>query len=134
MTQRKRPLILVVDDDDIMHLYFKRMLESAGFDCRVAASAEDGLRAIKNELPDAVLEDLHMPGMNGLGLLRVMRSSEDWRAIPVAILTRDLAVPPEVVLEIANLGAPFLSGVITREELLTLAEQLTSATRGNAQF
>jgi CheY-like chemotaxis protein len=124
MAPPARPSFLVVDDDDLMLVYFKRMLETAGFECWTAPSADAGLDVLRRTRPDAVICDLHMPKRNGVSFLKALRSHEDWRTLPVAIVTRDLAVTKEVVAEVSALGAAFLAGVVTRSDLLGLAAEL----------
>jgi CheY-like chemotaxis protein len=89
-------------------------------------SVDEGLDEILRARPDAVICDLHMPGKNGLMFLRTVRSNVGWRSLPIAIVTRDLTVPSQVVDEVAELGAAFRAGVITRTELLALAVELSS--------
>ena len=66
--------ILVVDDDQSMAAAFERVLRHEGHVCRLASSAEEGLRAVDEYDPDLVIMDIKMPGVDGLTALREMRS------------------------------------------------------------
>ena len=82
--------ILLVDDDRLMRRSLAFNLQQAGFRVSTAASAEDALAMARSDLPDLVLLDIGLPGMDGLEALREYRSSF---TIPVIFLTarhRDL--------------------------------------------
>jgi CheY-like chemotaxis protein len=78
-----RPKVLVVDDDrDTLHLY-TTALALSGFE---VVSAEDGAEALRladREVPDAVVTDLAMPGMDGVALCRHLRAIPGARQLPV---------------------------------------------------
>jgi CheY-like chemotaxis protein len=79
------PLILVVDDDEMVRSTVKAMLESRGHEVAVAVDGEDGLRQLQKQSFDLVLCDIFMPNKDGIGTLReVRRVSAD---LPVIIMT-----------------------------------------------
>lgn len=65
--------ILIVDDELATRKLLAAMFESAGFSCKAAASAEDGLAVLERESVDAVLSDLQMPGTSGMEFLAEVR-------------------------------------------------------------
>jgi two-component system nitrogen regulation response regulator NtrX len=77
--------VLIVDDDAANRLAVKTILAGAGFEVSEAGDAFTALDAIDREEPHAVLLDIKMPGMDGLGLLENLRR----RAldVPVVVLT-----------------------------------------------
>ena len=81
--------ILIVDDDEGVTQTFARMLRLEGYQVRTAVSAETGLREADRSHPDAIILDLRMPLVDGLGFLRRLRAQDDHRAVPVAIVTGD---------------------------------------------
>ncbi|MBU3735421.1 MAG: sigma-54-dependent Fis family transcriptional regulator [Methylobacterium sp.] len=83
MTLRKR--ILAVDDEPNMRRLLEIMLKQAGYQPLVAANGREALDILKREGADLVVSDLHMPGMDGLGLLTAMTAEEI--ATPVIIVT-----------------------------------------------
>ena len=74
--------ILIVDDDEGVTQTFARMLTLEGFKVRTAFNAESGLRAAGESHPDAIILDLRMPLMNGLGFLRQLRTMPDQQSRP----------------------------------------------------
>jgi DNA-binding response OmpR family regulator len=76
--------ILLVDDDALMRRSLAYNLEQAGYRASTAASAEDALAMIRNNLPDLVLLDINLPGMDGLDALRRFKEQA---GLPVIFLT-----------------------------------------------
>ena len=81
--------VLVVDDNEDHRFLTRRALAPLGE--RVAVSlAQDGpsaLASVARELPDLVLLDVKMPGMDGFEVLRRLRAEERTRALPVVLFT-----------------------------------------------
>src|SRR5437667_11792080 len=81
--------ILIVDDDEGVTQTFARMLKLEGFQVRTAINAETGLKVASESQPNAIILDLRMPIVDGLGFLRRLRAQQEQRATPVAIVTGD---------------------------------------------
>lgn len=79
--------ILVVDDHPVNLKLACDVMEYEGCLVDRAGSAEAALACIERQLPDLILMDLGMPGMDGLTLTRLLRSREATRGIPVVALT-----------------------------------------------
>lgn len=77
--------VLVIDDDRDLLETLARLLGRAGYTCLTAASGADGIRAMESELPDLVVTDLHMPGIDGIAVMRSARSHKP--PIPVVLMT-----------------------------------------------
>jgi DNA-binding response OmpR family regulator len=77
--------VLVVDDDATVSDVVRRYLEQAGCEVRLAADGADGLAAIAAQLPDLVVLDLMMPGIDGLEVCRRIR--RQLPGLPVVMLT-----------------------------------------------
>jgi two-component system cell cycle response regulator DivK len=83
----ERPLVLVVEDDRDGRLLLLGWLSDSGF--RVE-QAHNGLQALERAidlLPDAILTDLHLPGIDGYELTRRLKSDPHTSAIPVLAVT-----------------------------------------------
>ncbi|WP_174278135.1 ATP-binding protein [Goekera deserti] len=80
------PVVLVVDDNADMRTYLTRVL-SPGWSVRTAADGHAALAAARREVPDLVLTDVMMPGMDGFDLLRCLREEPLTRGVPVIMLT-----------------------------------------------
>ena len=104
--------VLVVDDDDDVREITQLSLETiAGWRVRAARSGEEALRLLREDLPEAVLLDVMMPGMDGPATFRAMQADPSLREVPVVLLTAKLQVggrQPWDGLEIAGVIAkPF---------------------------
>lgn len=76
--------ILIVDDDDLMRRSLALSIEQAGYKASNAANAEDALLLARRDLPDLVLLDIGLPGMDGLDAIHHFK---DEIGIPVIFLT-----------------------------------------------
>ncbi|MEZ0168339.1 response regulator [Microvirga sp. TS319] len=79
--------ILLVEDSATQALQLRHFLETNGFEVDWHSTAETALDSLNERLPDLVVADFHLPGMNGDELTRQMRLNVRTRAIPVIILT-----------------------------------------------
>ncbi|MAT41797.1 MAG: DNA-binding response regulator [Anaerolineaceae bacterium] len=82
--------ILVVDDDDLMRRSVAFNLEQAGYLTNSAATAEDALEISTRIVPDLVLLDIGLPGMDGLDALRIFREKINAPVIFVTARRREL--------------------------------------------
>lgn len=81
----KRKTILIVDDEHELLMMIKSMFESAGYSQIItAASGKEALQSISRKMPDMVITDIMMPGMDGFALLQEIRVVSK---IPVLMLT-----------------------------------------------
>lgn len=81
----KKKKILVVDDEvDFLEILKKRLTVN-NYDVVTASSGEDALNKFKKENPNAILLDIMLPGMDGLGVLKKIR--EENKTLPIFILT-----------------------------------------------
>lgn len=80
-----RANLLVVDDDPAMREILSRVLEQAQFDVAIAEDGRAALQQIQRHVPDAVVMDLEMPGMDGPTTLREIR--KHWGSLPVILHT-----------------------------------------------
>jgi DNA-binding response OmpR family regulator len=86
--------ILLVDDDALMRRSLSFHLEQAGYSVHTAANAEDALSLVRNSLPDLVVLDIGLPGMDGLDALRELKTQYN---LPVIFLTARRRELDEVV-------------------------------------
>ena len=79
--------VLVVDDErDILELV-KYNLDKEGYQVTVVATGEDALVATRTKLPDIVILDLMLPGVDGLEVCRRLKADPKTRGIPIVMLT-----------------------------------------------
>jgi DNA-binding NtrC family response regulator len=89
-----KPVILVVDDEETIRFCLQEALEVEGYKVHTEDNGENSLRFIKKMIPDLVILDLKMPGMNGLDLLREIKSYD--QNILVILLTGHASVDSAV--------------------------------------
>jgi len=82
----KERILVVEDDDDILQL-LKYNLAKEGYRITGAASGEEALRVLKTGLPDLVLLDLMLPGIDGLEVCRTLKRDARTSRIPIIMLT-----------------------------------------------
>jgi two-component system, OmpR family, response regulator len=119
--------ILIVDDDEGVTQTFARMLKLEGFEVRTAITAETGLRVASESQPNAIILDLRMPLVDGLGFLRQLRAQER-QSTPVAIVTGDYFLDDSVANELRELGAELRFKPLWLEDLVGLARNLLKVT------
>lgn len=118
--------VLLVDDSPTMLASMAGVLGKSGVAVEKAANADEALRKLSTAPPlRLIITDYHMPGMNGVELIREIRKMPPYRFLPILVLTteseqgkRDLAraagatgwlvkpVPPDRLLEVLKQVAP----------------------------
>ena len=81
------PVILVVDDNPTNLKLVSDVLEFDGYEIVKAEDAEQAQALLKDRLPDLILMDIALPGMDGLTLTRLLKAEQRTRHIPVIALT-----------------------------------------------
>jgi EAL domain-containing protein (putative c-di-GMP-specific phosphodiesterase class I) len=79
--------VLVIDDDERVLQGWKRLLRAAGFQVELLSDSRGLVDLVARERFDAILSDIRMPGLDGLGVLRVVR--ERCGEVPVVLATGD---------------------------------------------
>ncbi|MBA1138668.1 response regulator transcription factor [Mesorhizobium neociceri] len=111
--------ICIVDDDRDVRLSLKSYLRAAGMDVRTFGSAESFLKSPDRAETDCLVTDLHMPGLDGLGLQQEL--NRIGRNFPVVVMTAFPTMAAEA--ESAQLGAAaFLEKPIDPDALLEKVE------------
>jgi len=79
--------ILIVEDNETNLTLSTFLLESANHSVLAATNAESGLAIARKELPDLILMDIQLPGMDGLQATALLKADSTTRDIPVVALT-----------------------------------------------
>ena len=82
---RSRLRIAVIDDDESVRKALKRLLRAANLDADTFASGREFLGSLASCVPDCVVLDLHMPGMNGLDVQRQLLGNG--QRVPIVVIT-----------------------------------------------
>lgn len=84
--------ILIVDDSKSMRQILRKILAVSGFklgECLEASNGEEALSILEDNWVDLILSDIHMPVMDGFGLLRNLKKNNDWSDLPVVLVTTE---------------------------------------------
>ncbi|MEM7405807.1 MAG: response regulator [Pseudomonadota bacterium] len=79
--------VLIIDDSATEVQLLKGILEGAGYETISARSGEEGVAVAKAELPDVILMDIVMPGLNGFQATRQLHKHDSTRAIPIIVVS-----------------------------------------------
>jgi CheY-like chemotaxis protein len=122
-TTRIRRAVLVIDDEPgILRLVNKILGKS--YDVLSASDGEEGLARAAAELPDLVLLDLNMPGLDGWEVCRRLKADPKLKGIPVVIMTADESTPEDAERAL-RLGAhEYLVKPFVREVLVHNVERI----------
>ena len=115
--------VLVVDDDSLNRKLMELRLRDAGFVVETADTAETALRTALETVPDAILSDIQMPGMDGVQLRRAIRNDLRLARIPMILVSSAL------VDERARRGSADIDGncVVRSPDLHEAIEALAAA-------
>lgn len=83
----QKTLTYLVDDNEVSLLLWSDMLGSQDFECISFTSGEEALRAINLRIPDLVILDVLMPGMDGFEVCQAIRAIPEMHLVPVLMVT-----------------------------------------------
>ena len=83
--------ILIVDDEPLMHILYKRHLELEGFELLGARDGSEALQVVAEIRPDLILMDIMMPGLDGLSVICELRQNEAIKNVPVIVITANVS-------------------------------------------
>jgi signal transduction histidine kinase len=122
----ERARILLVDDNADMRAYVRRLL-GARYDVQVAVDGEAALAAIEQRLPDLVLSDIMMPRLDGLGLVKRLRSSPRTGALPIILLSARVGEESRIEGLLTGADDYLIKPFTARELLARVAANLNTA-------
>ncbi len=122
--------VLVVDDEPDVQTYISTLLEDNGYRTILAKNGHEALEAVKAHPPDLVTLDISMPEKSGVRFYRDLRESEDWKLIPVVIVTGVSGDFKRFISTRKKVPPPdgYVPKPIDREALLAVVQKLTAAT------
>jgi len=117
--------ILLVDDSEPAIIQLKDFMEECGYRILVAHDGPEALDIISQIIPDAMILDLMMPGMDGFEVLKTIRNAEPTANIPVLILTAKHITKDDLkLLKRNNVHQLIQKGDVNRNELLNAVASL----------
>lgn len=94
--------VLIVEDNEKNLKLLRDLLEVKGYLALTATSAEEGLLLARSELPDLIVMDISLPGMDGIAALQALRADARTRAIPVVAVTASVMRTEREMIEKAG--------------------------------
>jgi CheY-like chemotaxis protein len=79
--------VLVVDDEVSFGRVLREVLESFGFEVRVALRADEALQEMRHQAPDLLMVDVMMPEVDGLTLIRKVQLEPSWLEVPILVVS-----------------------------------------------
>ncbi len=110
--------VLIVDDSATERHLLNDLLSKAGFDVIASESGEDAIRKSKAELPDLILMDVVMPGLNGFQATRAISRDPDTRRIPIIMCTSK-SQETDKIWGMRQGARDYVVKPVDRDELLT---------------
>lgn len=98
--QRKKPSVLLVDDEDRFRITTAKLLKANGLQVSTASSGREALQEVSTGSPDVIVLDVRMPGMSGLEALKEIKKIDP--RVEVIVLTGHASV--DTAFEIMKLG------------------------------
>ena len=99
---KKRPTVLIVDDDETLRYSLGRIGKVAGFDLLEAASAQEAISIISRSIPDIVVSDVVLPDFDGFELCRQLKADKSTKNIPVVLVSSMYYAPERSVRDLEN--------------------------------
>lgn len=121
-----QPVVLVIDDQQANVRLVSALLARSGYRVLAARSGAEGLETARSNVPDVVLLDMKMPGMDGFEVLKQLREGPATKQLPVIFLTADN--------DKENLVRAFASGAIDYITKPFVAEELLARVRTHVEL
>ncbi len=119
--------ILLVDDSEPAIIQMQDFLSSSGYKVLTAQNGSEALEVISKIIPDTMILDLMMPGIDGFEVLKTIREAEQTAHIPVLILTAKHITKEDLnFLNRNNVHQLIQKGDVNRDELIKTIEKLTT--------
>ena len=119
--------VLIVEDDNATREMMRRMLEKERWVVTEAENGQVALQRVAENQPELIILDLMMPEMDGFQFIEALRKHEEWRHIPIVVVTvKDLTQEDRLRLN-GYVEAILQKGAYSREELMTEVRNLVAA-------
>ena len=114
--------VLVVDDDPVVIRLVKELLKTQGYVVETAKDGIDAMVVVKKEKPDLIVLDIMMPELNGYDVLRTLKFTDEFKEIPVLLLT---AREQELDKRIGEMmGIEYIQKPVNREAFLEKIDKI----------
>jgi twitching motility two-component system response regulator PilH len=118
--------IFIIDDSPTDVRVFSTLLERAGHRVLAVGTAEEGIEQVRVEMPDLVIMDVIMPGMNGFQATRTLSRDPVTAKIPIVMITTK-SMETDRVWGIRQGARAFITKPVNEKELLACINELLSS-------
>jgi two-component system, cell cycle response regulator DivK len=125
-------VVLIIEDNEKNLKLVRDILQVKGYSTLEAMTAEDGIRVATERVPDLVLMDIQLPGMNGIDALRVLRSNAATAKIPVIAVTASVMQQDRKLITDAGFDAYVGKPINLKEFVEAVRVALERNTAGSA--
>lgn len=115
--------ILIIDDSPTDVRVFTTLLEGAGHTVSAVSTAEEGVERVRADLPDLVIMDVIMPGMNGFQATRTLTRDPATSAVPIVMITTK-SMETDRVWGLRQGARAFITKPVKEKELLACINDL----------
>jgi two-component system, cell cycle response regulator DivK len=115
--------VLIVEDNEKNMKLARDVLQAKGYKTLEATSGEDGVKLAKQHVPDLVLMDIQLPGINGIEAFKQIRADAKTARVPVVALTASVTPTDRSAINAAGFDA-FVSKPINLKEFLDTVKRL----------
>ena len=118
--------ILIVDDEQDIRTYLSTLLEDQGYTTVQAKDGVEAMQKLQAEKPDLITLDISMPEKSGVKFFRDLKSDDQWKKIPIIIVTGVSEDFKKFISSRRQVPAPegFVPKPINREEILAIVKKL----------
>jgi PAS domain S-box-containing protein len=122
-TAEYSPLILLAEDNEANIFSISSYLEAMGYRIILAKNGQDAIALVKAQVPDLILMDIQMPGMDGLEVIKQIRLDQNFADIAIVVLTA-LAMPGDREKCLVSGANNYLTKPVQLKQLATIIQQL----------
>jgi two-component system, cell cycle response regulator DivK len=119
--------IVVVEDNAINMKLAVLILQKGGYEVLQATTGEAGILQVREQMPDLVVMDVQLPGMDGLTATRYIKSDPDLAHIPVLALTAHAMIEDKAIMLAAGCDS-YMSKPLNNKEFLARVGQILEGT------
>ena len=120
--------VLIVEDNEKNMKLARDVLQAKGYQTLEAITGEEGVKLAREKLPDLVLMDIQLPGINGIEAFRQIRADAKTARIPVIALTASVTPTDRTAISAAGFDA-FVSKPINLKEFVDTVKRFAESGR-----
>jgi two-component system cell cycle response regulator DivK len=120
--------VLIIEDNEKNMKLARDVLQAKGYKTLEAVTGEEGVTLAKTHVPDLVLMDIQLPGINGIEAFRQIRAEASTAKVPVIALTASVTPTDRSAISAAGFDA-FVSKPINLKEFLETVKRLVDGAK-----